>query len=60
MVPRRGSFTGEGDLTSVAALTKNVPAPVNKEFSGGPGMHIHDKLVVVDFNAAGTRKKPPR
>jgi len=41
-----------GDLTSFAALTKNVPPPFNKEFSGGPGMHIHDKFVVVDFNAA--------
>jgi len=41
-----------GDLTGFAALTKNVPPPFNKEFSGGPGKHIHDKFVVVDFNAA--------
>jgi phosphatidylserine/phosphatidylglycerophosphate/cardiolipin synthase-like enzyme len=41
-----------GDMTSFAALTKNVPPPFTKEFSGGPGMHIHDKFVVVDFNAA--------
>jgi phosphatidylserine/phosphatidylglycerophosphate/cardiolipin synthase-like enzyme len=41
-----------GELTSFAALTKNVPWPFSKEFSGGPGMHIHDKFVVVDFNAA--------
>jgi len=40
-----------GDLTSFAVLTKNVPAPFTKEFSGGAGMHIHDKFVVVDFNA---------
>jgi phosphatidylserine/phosphatidylglycerophosphate/cardiolipin synthase-like enzyme len=40
-----------GDITSFAALTKNVPAPFTKEFGGGPGMHIHDKFVVVDFNA---------
>jgi phosphatidylserine/phosphatidylglycerophosphate/cardiolipin synthase-like enzyme len=40
-----------GVMTSFAALTKNVPAPFKKEFSGGPGMHIHDKFVVVDFNA---------
>src|SRR5262249_21485218 len=39
------------DLTSFAALLKNVPAPFTKEFSGGPGRHIHDKFVVVDFNA---------
>jgi phosphatidylserine/phosphatidylglycerophosphate/cardiolipin synthase-like enzyme len=40
-----------GVMTSFAALIKNVPAPFQKEFSGGPGMHIHDKFVVVDFNA---------
>ncbi|MGA2125062.1 MAG: hypothetical protein ABSG76_02820 [Xanthobacteraceae bacterium] len=40
-----------GIMTSFAALTKNVPEPFKKEFSGGPGMHIHDKFVVVDFNA---------
>jgi phospholipase D-like protein len=39
-----------GIMTSFAALTKNVPEPFKKEFSGGPGMHIHDKFVVVDFN----------
>jgi phosphatidylserine/phosphatidylglycerophosphate/cardiolipin synthase-like enzyme len=40
-----------GVMTSFAALTKNVPEPFQKEFNGGPGMHIHDKFVVVDFNA---------
>ncbi len=40
-----------GVMTSFAALTKNVPAPFKQEFNGGPGMHIHDKFVVVDFNA---------
>jgi hypothetical protein len=39
-----------GVMTSFAALTKNVPAPFRQEFNGGPGMHIHDKFVVVDFN----------
>ena len=39
-----------GDLTGFATLQKNVPAPFQQEFSGGPGMHIHDKFVVVDFN----------
>jgi phosphatidylserine/phosphatidylglycerophosphate/cardiolipin synthase-like enzyme len=41
-----------GEMTSFAALTRNVPPPFTKECSGGPGMHIHDKFVVVDFNAA--------
>ena len=41
-----------GELTGFAALTKNVPQPFNKEFSGGPGMQMHDKFVVVDFNGA--------
>lgn len=39
-----------GDVVGYAALTKNVPAPFTKEYGGGPGMHIHDKFVVVDFN----------
>jgi PLD-like domain len=41
-----------GVMTGFAALTKNVPEPFKKEFNGGNGMHIHDKFVVVDFNAA--------
>ena len=41
-----------GIMTSFAALNKNVPEPFKKEFDGGAGMHIHDKFVVVDFNAA--------
>ena len=41
-----------GVMTGFAALTKNVPEPFKKEFNGGMGMHIHDKFVVVDFNAA--------
>ena len=40
-----------GDMVSFAALTKNVPWPFTQEFSGGAGMHIHDKFVIVDFNA---------
>ena len=39
-----------GDIVGFAALDKNVPWPFKKEFSGGKGMHIHDKFVVVDFN----------
>jgi phosphatidylserine/phosphatidylglycerophosphate/cardiolipin synthase-like enzyme len=41
-----------GEVTGFAALSKNVPWPFTKETNGGPGMHIHDKFVVVDFNAA--------
>ncbi len=41
-----------GDITGFAALMKNVPAPFQKETDGGPGMHIHDKFVVVDFNGS--------
>ena len=41
-----------GAVTGFAALTKNVPFPFTKEFGGGPGKHIHDKFVVVDFNDA--------
>jgi phosphatidylserine/phosphatidylglycerophosphate/cardiolipin synthase-like enzyme len=41
-----------GQMTGFAALTKHVPPPFAEEFGGGPGMHIHDKFVVVDFNAA--------
>jgi hypothetical protein len=41
-----------GIMTSFAALTKNVPVPFKQETDGGEGMHIHDKFVVVDFNAA--------
>jgi phosphatidylserine/phosphatidylglycerophosphate/cardiolipin synthase-like enzyme len=41
-----------GAVTGFAALTKNVPPPFKAEFSGGPGIHIHDKFVVVDFNGA--------
>ena len=40
-----------GIMTSFAALTKNVPEPFKQETNGGMGMHIHDKFVVVDFNA---------
>lgn len=29
-----------------------MPAPFNKEWSGGSGKHIHHKFVVVDFNGS--------
>jgi phosphatidylserine/phosphatidylglycerophosphate/cardiolipin synthase-like enzyme len=40
-----------GDITGYAALTKEVPWPFTREFDGGAGKHIHNKFVVVDFNA---------
>jgi hypothetical protein len=41
-----------GAVTGFAALAKNVPWPFVKEVTGGSGLHIHDKFVVVDFNDA--------
>ena len=35
------------DLT---ALDKHLPGPFAKEWRGGPGQVIHDKLVVCDFH----------
>lgn len=41
-----------GDITSYASLRHNVPAPFTQEFADAKGgIHIHDKFVVVDFNA---------
>jgi hypothetical protein len=40
-----------GAITGYAALKKAVPWPFTVEFDGGNGMHIHNKYVVVDFNA---------
>ncbi len=39
-----------GQVTRFAYLQSKVPAPFVKEWSGGPGKHIHHKFVVVDFN----------
>jgi phosphatidylserine/phosphatidylglycerophosphate/cardiolipin synthase-like enzyme len=33
-------------------LRRFVPAPFRAEWGGGPGQHIHHKLVVIDFNGA--------
>ena len=41
-----------GDLTPFSYLKSKVPWPFSKEWSGGAGMHIHHKFVVVDFNGA--------
>jgi len=37
-------------LVDFAFLAKVTPAPFNKEWSGGAGIHQHDKFVVTDFN----------
>jgi hypothetical protein len=39
-----------GLFADFAYLNGKVPPPFNAEFSGGSGMVIHDKFVVVDFN----------
>ena len=39
-----------GDVTSFAYLKSKVPYPFTQEFDPGPGRHIHDKFVVIDFN----------
>jgi len=37
-------------LVDFAYLAKITPKPFNKEWSGGKGIHEHDKFVVTDFN----------
>lgn len=37
-------------LVDFAYLAKITPAPFNTEWSGGAGIHQHDKFVVTDFN----------
>jgi phosphatidylserine/phosphatidylglycerophosphate/cardiolipin synthase-like enzyme len=39
-----------GDVADFAYLKSKVPYPFATEFDPGPGMHIHDKFIVVDFN----------
>jgi len=41
-----------GVLVPFAALSKQVPPPFDKEWSGGMGQVIHDKFIVFDFNDA--------
>jgi phosphatidylserine/phosphatidylglycerophosphate/cardiolipin synthase-like enzyme len=38
-----------------AALTKNVPAPFNKEPTGGGGNRMHHKFIVLDFDKPTAR-----
>ena len=37
-------------LVDFAYLAKTAPPPFNQEWSGGSGIHQHDKFVVTDFN----------
>jgi hypothetical protein len=37
-------------LVHFAYLAKVAPKPFDKEWSGGKGIHEHDKFVVTDFN----------
>jgi hypothetical protein len=39
-----------GDVADFAYLKSKVPYPFTQEFDPGPGRHIHDKFVVIDFN----------
>jgi hypothetical protein len=39
-----------GDVADFAYLKSKVPFPFSKEFDPGPGRHIHDKFLVIDFN----------
>ncbi len=41
-----------GAVTSFSYLKDKVPPPFDKEWSGGTGMHIHHKFVVIDFNGS--------
>lgn len=41
-----------GIIVPFAYLKGKVPPPFQDEYSGGAGMVIHDKFVVVDFNGA--------
>jgi hypothetical protein len=47
----------DGNVTPVfpAALEENVPAPFNKEPSGGSGVRMHHKFVVIDFDKPSAR-----
>jgi hypothetical protein len=39
-----------GDVADFAYLKSKVPYPFTAEFDPGPGIHIHNKFIVIDFN----------
>ena len=41
---------GSTGLVDFSYLAKHTPAPFSREWSGGKGIHQHDKFVVTDFN----------
>jgi hypothetical protein len=41
---------GSKGIVAFAYLAKHAPEPFKSEWSGGAGIHEHDKFVVVDFN----------
>lgn len=47
----------DGNVSPVfpAALTKNVPKPFSKEPTGGPGIRMHHKFVIIDFDKPTAR-----
>jgi hypothetical protein len=42
-----------GIFTGFAFLSEKVPQPFRAEWGGGPGMVIHHKFIVIDFNSTG-------
>jgi phosphatidylserine/phosphatidylglycerophosphate/cardiolipin synthase-like enzyme len=46
---------GEIGLVDFAYLSKHAPEPFKSEWSGGPGINIHNKFVVVDFDQPGAK-----
>jgi hypothetical protein len=40
-----------GDVADFAYLKSKVPYPFTAEFDPGPGIHVHNKFIVIDFNA---------
>lgn len=46
---------GEVGLVDFAYLSKHAPEPFKSEWSGGAGINIHNKFVVVDFDQPGAK-----
>lgn len=46
---------GNPPISFPAALLKNVPPPFDQEVTGGKGINMHHKFVVIDFNKPTAR-----